>query len=383
MELEQERNEEQKVVDVLPLGKWRRILSFLGDFFLNFMLAFLFFAVAVLPLGKVFSNFDSRNNEYTSNLTLRSEILYENKIIFNSGKVDKSEIIYNTSYTYYVYLSYFSFDEENPEHVEFNQYGHKQENDVFKHYFVDILHDEDKYFSLFDGYNQKHQYFEKEVASYVLKAAIKAEIKTFFDTTDRPTGTCEKYMSEIETSIFYPMMSEVMTLVKTYDLKDSGGHSYNEVVRSIKNFESYINTLAVITSFTSIFLSSTILFLIIPLCNKTHKTLTMMIMKIERIDINSLKITAKWQVIISYIYQLFMSMFVAFFVPIGLLTIHEVFNITILFVFGLLGLLLIIASFIFLLFDKFNRSMFDYFTRTVFVSISTLDEIYRSRGYYI
>ena len=373
----------QKVVNVLPLSKGRRILVFLGDFFITFMLSFLLFTIAVLPLGKVMTRYDKRNADYSNNLTLRGEILYENKILFDSGNVDKSEIVYNTSFTYFVYLSYFTYDVANPEHVRYAQYGHKEENNIFNHYFLDILGDSEKYISLFDKYNDKYQYFIRTDTTVALKDEIKTELLTYFDTSDHPTKLCNQYMDNIETSLFYPMLSEVMTLVEKNDLSSTKGVTYNQVNGWIKAFEKYINNLAIGTGIISVFLSTSVLFLVVPLCNKNRRTLTMMAMKVNRIDVRSLNMASKSQIVISFIYQLFIGLLAAFFVPIGLLTIYEIFNITLLFVLALFSLLLILGSFVFLMFDKFNRAMFDFFTNTVFVTSDTLDEIYRSKGYYI
>lgn len=372
---------EQKVVDILPLKKGRRMLVYLGDFFLNFILSFLLFTIAALPLGKVFTNYDNRNDQYVSNLDLRANILYENKILFASRDVDKSEIIYNTSFTYYVYLSYFTFDVENPENVKYQQYGHKVENNIFHHYFIDLIDDQEQYVSLFDTYNEKNEYFIRNNLTITLKEEIKAEIYTFFDTSDKPTALANKYVSHIEKNVFYPLLSEVMTLINKYDLKDSSGHSYKKVSQELKSFETYINNLAIGTSLVAYFLSSSILFLLIPVISKSKKTLSMMILKVERVDIRSLNMVKNDKVLLSFIYNLFINLIITFFIPIGLLTIFEIFNISLLFVFALFSFLLIITSFVFLLFNGFNRTLVDYFTGSVYLTNDSLDEIYRSRGY--
>lgn len=377
-----EKND-KKIMNIYPIKKGRRMLVFLGDFFVNFMLSFLLFAVACLPLGKVFTKYNDKNNEYTNNLNLRADILYENQILFNSKNVDSSEIIYNTSFTYYVYLSYFAYDEASPEHVEYIQYGHKTENNIFNHYFLDILGNSETYYSLFDKYNSKYSYFIRTDSTIELPTEYKNEIVTFFDTSDKPTAECKKMMNRIEKSVFYPMLSEVMTLIEKNDLLNSSGDSYIKTSANIKAFEKYIDNLAIGTGLSAYFISTSLLYLLIPLINKGHKTATMFVLKVERIDINSLRISSKGKTILIYIYSLFLSLLISFFVPIGLLTIFEIFNISLLFVLALFSIFLIIASFAFLLFNSFNRSLFDYFTGTIMVTSDTLDEIYRSRGYYI
>ena len=351
-----EEVKEQKVINILPIKKGRRMLVFLGDFFLNFMLTFLLITIAVLPLGKVFTGYNAKNNHYTENLTLRANILYQNKLLFDSGNVDPSEVVYNTSYTYYVYLSYFVYDIPDPEQVQYHQYGHKQENNIFYHYFIDLINEPENYVSLFSHYNDKHQYFDINGIDVTLKSEYRTEILTFFDTSDKPTESCTKYMSNIENSIFYPMFSEVMTIIQKRDLLDTAGHSFNAVSQEIKVFEKYINNLAIATSIFAFALSTSILHLLIPLLNKSKKTLTMMILKVERVDFKTLRLFSKGKVFLSYVYTLFTMLMVTFFAPIGLLTFYEIFNIPVLFVLALFSFVLIVGSFVFLLFNNFNRS---------------------------
>ena len=78
-----------------------------------------------------------------------------------------------------------------------------------------------------------------------------------------------------------------------------------------------------------------------------------------------------------------MSFVIAFLIPVGLVTFPDLFNISVLFIFGLLSLMLMLTSLVFLLANKFNRTIFDYFSRSVYLSTDELDEVYRAKGYYV
>ena len=138
-----------------------------------------------------------------------------------------------------------------------------------------------------------------------------------------------------------------------------------------------------VCSYITLFLSTGILYLLIPLLNKNHRTLTMMILKVERVNKDTLEIVKYPKAILNFIYALFASMIIAFFVPATFVTIYGIFNITVLMIFGILSLLIMISSLIFLLFNKFNMDLFDFFTGTVLLKTSTLDDVYRAKGYYI
>lgn len=373
---------QKKVLDVLPLNKGKRFLLFLGDFFLNFILAFIMFSLMILPLGKLVTNYSGRQEQAQNNLSLRSDILKGNKLLFFNEEAEKIDVLYNASFTFYCFFSYFIYDEENPSNVRYEQYGHKNENDIFRHYFVDIAKQEDKYYTFFDLYN-KGQYFERSGDSFVLKNDLKELIFPYFDKSDEPSEDAGEKIGELEENFYYPMYSEMMNMVENETDLSFNGNSYNDLQKKIINFDKYSNNLAVFCAYITLFLSTGILYLLVPLLNRNHKTVTMMIMKLERVNREDLEIVKNPKVVIGFIYSFLTSLIIAFFIPAVFLTIYGIFNIPVLMIFGLLSLLLMISSLIFMLFNSFNMDLFDYLTRSVLLKTSTLDDIYRAKGYYI
>ena len=55
--------EEKKVIDIYPTKKTRRVLSFLGDFFINFILTIFIFNMIVLPIAKYSSSYKTKYEE--------------------------------------------------------------------------------------------------------------------------------------------------------------------------------------------------------------------------------------------------------------------------------------------------------------------------------
>ena len=381
-ETEINQSKEPKVLDVLPLNKGRRFLTFLGDFFLNFVLSYILFSIMVLPLGQVFTSYTARQTETTNNLSLRSDILKENKLLFFNEEAEKIDVLYNASFTFYCYFSYYVYDEVGPANVRYDQFGHKPENDIFHHYFVDIAANESKYYEFFDLYN-KDLYFTRSGSTIAMKEDLKTLIFPYFDKSDEPSKDADEKIGELEKSFFYPMYSEMMSMVEKVTDLFYNGYSYNDLQKKIQAFDKYTNTLAMVCSYITLFLSTGILYLLIPLLNKNHRTLTMMILKVERVNKDTLEIVKYPKVILNFIYALFASMIIAFFVPATFVTIYGIFNITVLMIFGILSLLIMISSLIFLLFNKFNMDLFDFFTGTVLLKTSTLDDVYRAKGYYI
>lgn len=381
-EKELEQVKEKKILDVLPLNKGRRFLVFLGDFFLNFVLSFILFSIMVLPLGKVMSSYTARQQEAEANLSIRSDILKENKLLFFIEEAEKIDVLYNASFTFYCYFSYFIYDEANPENARYTQFGHKQENDIFRHYFVYIAHNESKYYEFFDLYNNG-KYFTRTGSTIVMNEELKILIFPCFDKSDEPSTDADNKIGELENSFFYPMYSEMMSMIEKVTDLTYGTYSYNVIQKKILAFDEYNKTLAIVCSFVTLFISTGVLYLLIPLLNKNRRTITMMVLKVERVNQENLEIIKPPKIIISFVYALLYSMIIAFFVPATFVTIYGIFDIPILMVFGLLSILLMLSSLIFLLFNKFNMDLFDFLIRSVLLKTSTLDDIYRAKGYYI
>ena len=377
----QENKQESNTIDVVPVGKGKRILLFLADLFLNFILSFVVLNLMVVPLGKLITQFDYRTNSYNANLTNRAVILYENGVVIDSGKVDKGNLIYNVSFSYYCYLSYYCYDEESPLNLTDPHFGHKESNEVIKHYFVDILSDTTTYSNFITTY-KLDKYFDISGINLTLKDEYKNQIAPYFKVGESASETGKKYIDKIETAVFYPLYSEVMTLIEKNDLSYDT-FSYKDLSNKIVGYESYLNTFITATSFIAFGLSTIVLYLIIPIFNSNRRTLAMMIMKMDRISFDKLNLVKKYECVVSTIYALLTNMIIVFFIPMLQTTIYELFNIPVLYIFGLLSIALMLGSLVFLLFNHFNRTLFDYLTRMVYLKSDELDKIYRAKGYYI
>ena len=376
-----EIKKEEKTIDVVPLTKGKRALLFLSDFFLNFILSFILLNILVVPLGKVFTNYNAKNSTYESNVINRATVLYDNGVVIDSGDVEKDNVMYNVSFSYYCYLSYYCYDEETPPNMTHAQFGHKTANEVIRHYFIDILNDEAKYLSFLTTY-KADKYFTITGSVLSLKDEYKNQIAPYFKEGEEASSTGKGYIDSIENEIFYPLYSEVLNLIEKNDLV-SGDYSYNELTKSIKEYESYYKTFIIVTAFVGFFLSTVVLYLVVPIFNQNKRTVSMMIMKIDRISFDHLTLVKKYECVVSTIYALITNMLAVFFIPMLQASIYDLFNIPVLYVFGLLSIVFMLGSLIFLLFNAYNRSIFDFLTRTVYLKSEELDKIYRAKGYYV
>ena len=377
-----EDNQEKKVINLDPLKKGKRILLFLGDYFIDFILGFLLFVVMVYPLGKVMTGFSAKKDAYNANLELRGQILIGSKIIHNSHDVDIYNISYNVDFTSDCFLSYYAFDEESPSNMRYNQFGHKEDNKVFHTYFINILGDENKFITLFDKYNEKFSYFERSGANLTLKSEIRNQVKPNFIKGEECSQVGKEYVSKIKSSVYLPMFSEIMESIKTSDLIFEG-HSYNQTQSAIIGYEKFTLNLITATALIAVFLSSSVVYLIIPLCNKGRKTIGMFIMNIEVVNIRSLGYLKKREQVLRFIYSLFQVFLISFFVPMTSIPFVEMFRIQLLFIILLFSLAFMLINMTAILFDQYNRSLFDRLLGVIHLKTADLDEVYRAKGYYL
>ena len=377
-----EDNQEKKVINLDPLKKGKRILLFLADYFIDFILGFLLFVVMVYPLGKVMTGFSAKKDVYNANLELRGQILIGSKIIHNSHDVDIYNISYNVDFTSDCFLSYYAFDEESPSNMRYNQFGHKEDNKVFHTYFINILGDENKFITLFDKYNEKFSYFERSGANLTLKSEIRNQVKPNFIKGEECSQVGKEYVSKIKSSVYLPMFSEIMESIKTSDLIFED-HSYNQTQSAIIGYEKFTLNLITATALIAVFLSSSVVYLIIPLCNKGRKTIGMFIMNIEVVNIRSLGYLKKREQVLRFIYSLFQVFLISFFVPMTSIPFVEMFRIQLLFIILLFSLAFMLINMTAILFDQYNRSLFDRLLGVIHLKTADLDEVYRAKGYYL
>lgn len=374
--------EEKKYVDVLPLNKGKRMLVYLADLFLNFILSFLLINVAVMPIAKAVSNYTYKTALYNENVEIMHDILYGNKLVFVSPDYTKTEINPNIEYTFDCWLSYYVIDGEVSPHAKYPQYGHKIENEVVSHYYKDIKGDVAPYVTLFNHYNENDHYFDESGGQFTLKSINKAAVLPYFDEKDELTEEGKNIYNNIKSNVFMPLFSEVFTEINKNDLSYDG-HSYLKSQSIVTTVNTYRDHLLYYTVFITFVLSWGIYYLLIPLLNKNRKTLSMMMMRVERINVSRLYICKRGEAAISALYQLIANLFIVFFLPLTFVSFSYLFSLNVLFSFVMLSLVFNIVSMFFILFNSFNRSLSDIFSRSVMITTDKLDEIYRAKGYNV
>lgn len=375
-----EEEKEQKTINVSPISKGKRVLAFLADFFLLFIVTFVIFNVAVTPLGNLMTDSTKRQNASDEAAIVQFNILYEQKVMHHENSDDLYYYNANVEFTMNCYLSYYSFSDSDVLETH-KQFGHKEENEVIKHFYKDIRNDFNKYLSTLQTFNNEYQYFDIDGENISLKDEVKTNIKLSFFSPDDMSENGKTMLGNLQNE-FMNLYADVFKDIEANDLTNNGT-SYLANQKIVKDRETFLQWQLVISSFIAYLLSIIIYFIIIPLFTPDGRTLALLMMRLSRIGTNNLYLLSKGENILNAIYMLVFNLAVVFFMPMTYVTFTYLFNIPVLFPSLLIGLVVIIASLITLLISSYNRTICDYLSRSVIIKNDDLDEIYRSKGYDI
>lgn len=367
-------------IDLHPLSKWRRILVYLGDLMISFMVAVLIMNIAVMPLTSIIIKPDSEK-AYEAEV-IRDEILYENKLLFYKGEEGQYRKYYfdgNLIYTFKRFLAYYCFKQDeaslNPDYPEFS---HLSENEIIYTYYSGIKSDNTTYISTFTNHDKDYGFFLISDSSISLKQEVIDEIKISF----KPGESLGKKGQEIYDSlsdIFSAMYGVVMRDILENDLSDSAGHSfkdYQQIITQIANNYYKIISICALISFVIALLLVKLLY---PLINKAGRTPTMSIMKVDRIGFKNLYPINKGEAALMSAYSLLSDLPYVVFLTLSYTTLIYIFRMTLLTSLTLISLLFVIVSLFVILFSPFNRSIIDVLSQTVLISSDEVDSVIRAK----
>ena len=379
-------NKETKVIDILPIGKGNRILTFLGDLFLNLILSFLLFSFIVTPTAKQISNFENLNHEHETVSEKMYSLFYKNNLVYKYEDYPEYDLVDNIDYTFNYFISYYACDNETQ--LISPEFGNDLKNQVIYHYFNDLLpgnniNNIEYYRTLMIRYDN-NTYFQADSneTTFKLKDEYKNQIEAKFDSRNEMSELGKTYFEEIKSKVYLPMFAEIMECIKIYDLTHSEVDlSYLECVQRIKELEDYHEQLLTSTTIVSFVTSTLVYYLLIPFITGNKRTLAMLFMRNERVAYPSLDHLKNSSYIGNAIFSIFSNLSFAFLLPLTLVPFNILFTYSILIYLSLIGLVVDICSLFFVLFNEYNKTWSDVITSTIYIKTTDLDEIYRSRGY--
>ena len=155
------------------------------------------------------------------------------------------------------------------------------------------------------------------------------------------------------------------------------GVSFKECLEQSRDIMRSLQWVATGSVLFTTILSWSIVFVIYPLINKEHKTMTLSAMRISKLHYKSLGPIDKTSVMVQSFYHFIFLLSTVLFLPVLFFGISYSFNLPLLFVLTAISLALIIISGFFILFNEYNRSGMDILTNIVLLPDSEIDMMYR------
>ena len=364
--------EEKKVIDIYPTKKTRRVLSFLGDFFINFILTIFIFNMIVLPIAKYSSSYKTKYEESRIKENQKIDMLYKKSLLFYEEEEKKYNFTESIEITGKKLISYHIYKDD-------------LSKNVFYTYFSSIG-TEDELNSLYESNIGTYDFFDFNSLDQNgipnLKEEYVEEFSPMFDSRDemgeKGKKDYDRFINKFFLNCYYDMIDDIRSRDLIVD-----GISYLALEKSIEENTKFLDFVIVISSYVSFIVSSALLFVLYPLLTKKGKTLMNKIMKEEIIYEDSLKTISPLSTVILALYRTVACFGFILFVPYPSITFNYLFRLDSLYIVALFGLGYVLMSLLMMFISKFNRSISNVLTKTVVIDTSSLDEIYRAKGYLV
>lgn len=365
-------NESPKIINVFPINKGKRILLFLADFFICFLISLLAFNLAVFPIGYLatgYKNISENMNRAQQNINI---CLANNSLVYFEENDDRSDINKGMEYTFNLYIK---------DLLNNVKYDDVNSHDVFYKYYQD---NNERYFDLYIQFDKKTNYFniDKNNQTIQIKDEYIEQLSPLLVSLDSLSDDGLNIYNNMFNKFFLTYYSQMLADIGNTDLIYNS-ISYIDNHNVILNGNKIMDNLIIISSIISYFISIVICYILIPCINRYHKTIASMIMKINLINIHSMKILNKKQTAGFSIYRFFTNLAFIIFIPLFIINIEYIFNLMFTLYLSIASIIIILISLIFLLFNKSNQTLCDYVYQVAYISDDSLDEIFKARGYYI
>ena len=366
---------QKNVIEIRPVTKWKRFLVFLADYFITFIIAFTLFNLAIFPLAKIVFNTQQQSEQALALEKKATNLLKVDGYIFAPSS--DASFQEDVNYTFKVFLSYYAFDEENPDNQHL-QYGHKIENEVIRKYYENVINDTALYLKAFKEVNDLDQMFVigDSVDSIVLKDDYKSllanELLEISDESKYSTAMLN-FRDHVFAKLFY--LHVYNHIIENDYVKD--GVSFKNCLEEARDIIRSLQWVATGSTLFTILLSWSITFVIYPLINKDRKTIGTTAMRIAKLHYKSLGPINKGSVMIQSFYQFLFLLSFGLFLPVLFFGLSYTFNLPLLFVLSFISFGLIIISGLFIIFNEYNRSGMDVLTNIVLLPDSEIDMMYR------
>jgi len=357
---------EVNIVNVTAVSKGKRILAFLADFFITLIMAAIVYNFIVYPIMYGSKSYDKLSAEAREKEDNISTVLMGNNILYEIG--NETSINDRLSYTFKNYLKEY-VEEKTSKTFE-----------VFKTYYIDIKSDQEGYLNIYKEFGTT--YFDYSETSVTLKAEYVTLFSPLLNPEDGLSEEGESEYSTMQNKFFLVAYSRVLGELSETDLTYDS-ISFKTCLDFITKFNEDVKSTVVLCTFISYGAAILVNYLLFPLATRRKKTIGMLAMKLNQIDIVSCGIMSNGRVCLLTLYQLFTNSIAVIFIPLLSIQIEYIFNLPILLWLGFVSIVIQGISLICSVISKTDQTLIDKATKTAVITNDELDNIYKNKGYGI
>ncbi len=361
----------QEYLDVFPLTRGKRALVYFADLFINFLLSLFIFSTIVFPIWGNASGYFSIQNENYSLSCQMLDVLYDNKLLDYDSSNDAKKYDSDSAIAY------------SSEQFIYSQIKKDSNHNYFYHFYVELLgKSEETYKESFKNLDTK-RYFDYTGTLPVLKDSYIEELSPLLDPNDKVSDQGQTDFNNMKNSFVVSLFTSMVNdLTASNDIVSSSDlYKYREYRSLQKENDVKSHNALTYSTYLSFFLASLINFLVIPLCTKRGRTISMIALKVERISIKDYRALRKSDIISTFIYQLVFTMPLMMFTPMLYVSFSSLFDLPLLGVPSLVSLIFPLASLITMWVSKFKRTISDFLFQDIYVDKEILEKIYAAKGY--
>jgi hypothetical protein len=353
-------NTNSEMIDVYPIKKGKRILVYLADMLLNFVLSVLLFTAAIFPIARSISNYQADVDQANRNHHLMMDVLYDNNLLEYKDEKDKYD--FDTCFDYSAEL----FVKDLVKGEESHLYPLT--------YFVSIKGmDKTKAIENIKKCDTS-SFFAAE--GFVLKDVYLEEFKPLIDEKDSLTNQGRDDLASFKTGSISSMYSYMLNDILS---EETALPSYRNYSLENKELSAKNDRVIVISAIITYLLSCSLYFLLLPLLNKKGSTFGMVALKCIRLDSKNFKIIPRWRRLAFFISHLLFNLPVILFIPMMFVAFTRLFSLSVLFYMSLFTLVLALASGFVIGFNYFGKSLSDLLSHSILVDNETYDKILEAR----
>ena len=354
----------------------RRILSYLADLFISFILCLFVCEIIYLPIAKTCIGY---NESVSTMLELghkRYDLLYENELLYFENAEEKYNFDSDFEYTGDIFTKFYVLkDKVGVENLI---------EDPIIHYYRVVASESSKksikeVSLMYYGDSIDHEYFEKydyEKSPYLsLKEHYVNRWAPYFDENDTVS---DEIIAEIKQFKLLTFRNPSLTTITEFQKNNEQYTSYSSSITSIQEEFDFYYQICAIGAFLTVFIC---LFVVTPLVDKKGRTLGKIFLKLE--TIHNKKFTyleKKWRIaviLLTLLEQMPLIMFIPF-ISVG---ITEIFTLPVLFIVSLISIAYLAIDLVITISNKLNYSIKELLTSTVVVDKDLMDKYYREVVY--